>query len=87
MRAGLPAPPILDRDPAELDRIEADRFGVGALTSSLEDSLQALAQDDAVRGWMGALLYDAYVAVKRSELEAVADLDLDEVCRRYAAIY
>jgi glutamine synthetase len=87
VRAGLPAPPILDRDPAELERSEADRFGVGALTSSLEDSLQALSEDGAVRGWMGALLYDAYVAVKRSELDAVADLDLDDVCRRYAAIY
>jgi hypothetical protein len=25
--------------------------------------------------------------VKQSELDAVADLDLGEVCRRYAAIY
>jgi glutamine synthetase len=87
VRAGLPPPPVLDRDPAELDHAEADRFGVGALTSSLEDSLRALSQDGAARGWMGALLYDAYVAVKRSELEGVADLDLGEVCRRYAAIY
>jgi glutamine synthetase len=87
VRSGLPAAPVLDRDPAELDQAEAERFGVGALTSSLEDSLQALSRDDAVRGWMGALLYDAYVAVKRSELGAVADLDLDDVCRRYAAIY
>lgn len=87
VRAGLPAPPVLDRDPAELDRVEADRFGVGALTSSLEDSLQALSQDGVVRGWMGALLYDSYVAVKRSELDAVAGLDLDDVCRRYAAVY
>jgi glutamine synthetase len=87
VRAGLPAPPVLDRDPAELDPAEAERFGVGALTSSLEESLQALSEDGAVRGWMGALLYDAYVAVKRSEIDGVADLDLDDVCRRYAAIY
>jgi glutamine synthetase len=87
VRGGLPAPPLLDRDPAELDGEEADRFGVGALTSSLEDSLRALSQDDTVRGWLGELLYDAYVAVKRSELEAVADLELDDACKRYAAIY
>ncbi len=34
---------------------------------------------DAVRG--------AYVGIKRAELDAVADLDLSEVCGRYAAIY
>ncbi len=87
VRRRLAAPPILDRDPAELTPEEAARYGVGALPESLEDSLQALAADATVRGWMTPLLYDAYVAVKRAELEAVAGLDLDEVCRRYAAVY
>ncbi len=87
VRSRLPAPPILDRDPALLDEAEAERFGVGALPASLEGSLQALAQDDTVRGWMTPLLYDAYVCLKRAELEAVAALDLGEVCRRYAAVY
>jgi glutamine synthetase len=31
VRAQLPAPPILDRDPAQLDGEQAKRFGVGAL--------------------------------------------------------
>jgi len=87
VRRRLAAPPILDRDPAELTPDEAARFGVGALPDSLEGSLQALAADATVRGWMTPLLYDAFVAVKRAELEAVAGLDLDEVCRRYAAVY
>jgi glutamine synthetase len=87
VRAGLPTPPILDRDPAQLDEQEAAAYGVRALPSSLEESLQALDQDDAVRGWMAPLLYDAYVAVKRAELQAVAGLDLGEVCARYAAVY
>jgi glutamine synthetase len=87
VRSELPAPPILDRDPALLDEAEAECFGVGALPASLEGSLQALAQDDTVRGWMTPLLYDAYVGLKRAELEAVAALDLGEVCRRYAAVY
>lgn len=87
VRAELPAPPILDRDPALLDEAEAEAFGVGALPASLEDSLQALAEDATVRGWMTPLLYEAYVGVKRAELEAVAGLDLGEVCRRYAAVY
>ena len=87
VRAELPAPPILDRDPAQLDAEDAQRFGVGALPATLERSLRALADDGTVRGWMTPLLYDAYVSVKHAELDAARDLDLEELCRRYAAIY
>ncbi len=85
--ARLPAPPVLDRDPASLSELEAARYGVGALPRSLEESLEALARDATVRGWMTPLLNEAYLAVKRSELEAVGSLDLAEVCRRYADVY
>jgi glutamine synthetase len=87
VRAGLPAPPILDRDPAQLDSAEAVRYGVGHLPRSLEDSLHALEEDDAARSWLTPLLYDTYLSVKRAELEAVAGVDIGEVCRRYAAVY
>jgi len=36
---------------------------------------------------MGTVLYDAYVSVKRAELDAARDMDLEELCWRYAAIY
>ena len=39
---GLPAPPILDRDPATLDEEEARRFGVDALPATLDEALGAL---------------------------------------------
>ncbi len=84
LRAALPAPPILDRDPAELEESDAARFGVGGLPSSLEDALAALAEDRTARAWMPPLLYDAYLAVKHSELASVSDLDVEEACRRYA---
>jgi glutamine synthetase len=87
LRARLPAPPVLDRDPAGLDDAEAERYGVGALPASLGESLQALADDDVARGWLGPLLYDAYLSIKRFELAATAELDLEQICRRYAAIY
>jgi glutamine synthetase len=87
VRAELPAPPILDRDPSQLDAAEAERYGVGALPSSLQDALGAFAEDETARGWMEPLLYDAYVAVKRAELKLVADLDLGELCQRYAHVY
>jgi glutamine synthetase len=94
IRAGLegldrelaPAP-ILQCDPMELDGAEAKRYGVGALPSSLQDALDALAADGVARAWMGAQLYDAYVCVKRAELRAAVDVDLAELCRRYGAIY
>jgi len=87
VRERLPAPPILDRDPAELDAADAERYGVGALPGSLEESLQALADDDTARGWLGPLLYEAYMSVKRAEVKAAGREALEETCRRYAAIY
>jgi glutamine synthetase len=87
VRAELAPPPLLDRDPAQLQRAEAERYGVGALPESLTASLQALAEDQTVRSWLAPALYDAYVGVKRAELAAMADLDLAEVCQRYGAVY
>jgi glutamine synthetase len=87
IRAQLPAPPLLERDPAQLDAGDAERFGVAALPASLEESLQALAEDDVARGWLGPLLYDAYTCIKRAEIDAAASHQLEENCRRYAAIY
>jgi glutamine synthetase len=87
VRRELPAPPILDRDPALLDGEQAERFCVGGLPATLEDALAALAADETARAWLSPLLYDAYVAVKRAEIAAAAELDPQELCRRYAAIY
>jgi glutamine synthetase len=87
VRAGLPAPPILDRDPGELDEAEAGRFGVGALPRSLAEALRALGEDDLARAWLPQVLYDAYTGIKQAELEATDDAELEEVCRRYARIY
>jgi glutamine synthetase len=87
VREGLQTPPILEGDPSRLDAAEAERYGVDALPKSLSEALGALAEDEAARGWFGPTLYEAYVGVKRAEVEATADLDLAEVCRRYASIY
>lgn len=87
IRTGLACPPILDRDPSELSEEQAASFGLGCLPGSLEQSLEALEQDATVRSWLSPLLYDAYVSLKRAELAATAQLDLEETCRRYAAVY
>jgi len=87
VRRQLPAPPILELDPSQLDAAEMKRYGVAGLPDSLEGALRALADDEQARAWMSPLLYDAYVDLKRAELEAVAELDVGEVCARYAAVY
>lgn len=86
LRAALPAAPILDRDPAELDPVEAERYGVGALPSSQDEALRALAEDPIARGWMTPLMYDAYTGVRRAELLATADWDIERLTGRYAEI-
>jgi glutamine synthetase len=83
----LPAPPLLEGDPAQLEGAEAERYGVGALPASLEESLQALADDGVARGWMAPLLYDAFLSVKRAEIAGTADMDLEQTCARYGEIY
>lgn len=87
IRGRLAPPPILDRDPDELDARDAERFGVGALPTTLAESLDALARDDEARGWLSPLLYDAYVQIKRAEVDFTSGQDLAAVCRRYASIY
>lgn len=83
----LPAPPILDRDPAQLRAEEIERYCTGVLPATLGESLAALAEDEAACGWMPSLLREVYTSVKRAEVEATEALDLAELCRRYAAIY
>jgi glutamine synthetase len=87
VRRELPAPPVLDRDPAELDADAAERFRVGGLPRSLEDALSALDADEAARAWFSPLLYDAYVSVKRAEIDGTAGEDLVQRCARYARVY
>jgi glutamine synthetase len=85
--AGLPAPEILDRDPAGLGEREAERFGVGALPQSLADALRELEGDAVASGWLGPELLVAYTSLKRAELAATAGLQASECCRRYSEVY
>jgi glutamine synthetase len=87
VRRGLEAPPILGGDPAPLGEREAADDRVGGLPTSLKDALRALREDDSARSWMTPLMYGAFVCVKRAEIEGTANLDLGEVCSRYAEIY
>jgi glutamine synthetase len=87
VREGLEPAPMLECDPSELSAAEAERYGVGALPDSLAEALAALAEDQQARAWMTPLMYDAYMAVKRSEVEAAEGVDQAELCARYGWIY
>jgi glutamine synthetase len=84
---GLEPAPILECDPAQLSAAEAERYGVDALPDSLAGALAALAEDETARAWMTPLMYEAYLAVKRSEVEAAQGIDPAELCARYGQIY
>ncbi len=87
LRRGLPAPPILDRDPAQLDAESAARHRVDGLPQTLAGALAALADDAVARAWMTPLMYDAYTAVKQAEVAAADGEDVSATCERYGAIY
>jgi glutamine synthetase len=87
VRAALPCPPVLDRDPATLDAAALRELDAPALPCDLPAALAALEGDAAARGWLPPRLLDTYLLMKRSELAAVAELDPAERCRRYAEVY
>lgn len=85
--AGMPDPPLVQRDPADLSDEERERLGVRRLPSSLEEALAALEADDVVRAWFPQELWDCYLSLKRTELGLVAELPPAHACARYADVY
>ncbi len=87
IRNELPAPAILEVDPATLSPEQAERFAFGGLPGSLAEALSALARDETACQWLGPLLCEAYLSVKRAEVQATAELTIEEACALYGRIY
>lgn len=66
---------------------EAELTSVPTLPASLDEALDDLKADDVVTGWLHPDLLDTHLAVKRSELDAVADLTEAQRCVRVADVY
>ena len=83
LRRNLPAPPVAGGH----RRNDRDLQGFSLLPRSLADSLQALETDEAARGWLGPEFSEVYLMHKRAELATAGDVELEELCRRYADVY
>lgn len=80
------ADPALD-DPAALTEDERARRGIKRLPESLGDALDALEADSVLRAQFPPLLIQAYVAVKRSEVDHFSRDDVHHELDRHFAIY
>ncbi len=87
IREKLPAPPITDRDPEEMSEDERAAAGIAVLPRSLAEALDALEADDVAKNWLPANLLKGYLPHKRFEIGLMAELTLDEQCKRYAEVY
>jgi len=81
-RALDPGEPLLV-DPAVLDQPERDRLSVVRLPSSLGAAIDALAADSYLMSVLGPLRSQAYLAVKRSEVEHFRTHDVEYECRQH----
>lgn len=57
------------------------------LPQDLSAALNLLEQSEAVRGWLGDTLADAYLRLKRAEIHALDGLTPEQICQRYAEVY
>ena len=69
------------------DEAELARRGVVRLPTSLGAALEALAADPIASGWLSDRFLQAYLSHKRTEIEIMKDLTLEERCARYAEVY
>jgi glutamine synthetase len=57
------------------------------LPGSLGEALTVLEANRSAGEWLGADFLKAYVLFKRAEIEGLAGLNEQEICRRYAEVY
>lgn len=87
IRNDLELPPLINEDPAEIAESQLGAKGVQRLPGTLPAALAALQADAAARAWLPRPLFDAYLLLKESEIEACSRLSLEEICRRYAQLF
>jgi len=67
IRRELPAPDPVEEDVYDFDDARLQECAIGALPGTLEEALDALAQDDVIRDALGEHAYQAFERAKRAE--------------------
>ena len=79
MERSLRLPPEITVDPGTLPPGEQERLGVRRLPESLEEAVGHLEKSEVLREAMGDVLFNAFVAVRRGEVEAFAEKTPEEI--------
>ena len=87
MRAKLPAPPLVEGDPADLSAAQLKKLGIRRLPDSLSVALGELEKDMTAMGWLPEPLRKAFFALKRTEMAKLEHLDATGQCAKYASVY
>jgi glutamine synthetase len=85
--AGLPLPPVVDRDPADLDEAGRAALGIRPLPASLAEALALMQADPVVSGFLPPVMRDSWLSVKRKEISMTEGLSDADICARYLAAY
>jgi glutamine synthetase len=87
VRAGLDAPPLLDRDPSAMTGEQLAALGIRPIPASLPEALDALEADEVVRGFLPDEMLACYRSLKQAEMAEVSGLDLRAACARYSTVH
>ncbi|HWO69296.1 MAG TPA: glutamine synthetase family protein [Actinomycetota bacterium] len=77
----LPEPTT--EDPAAIPSARARRMGLRRLPGSLAEAVAELERSEVLRGAMGEVLFGAFLATRRGEIEAFAEMDEEAVVRAH----
>jgi glutamine synthetase len=85
--SGLNLPDPVAVDPATIADDEREAMGIVRYPTTADEALDRLEGDEVLTGALGELLTVSYVAVRRSEAAAHADLDDEARCRSHFLKY
>ena len=80
-------PKPTEEDLSVLSQADLAAKGISRLPQSLKEALKRLGNSVALRNWFGDAFVDLYIANKRSEMEALSDLNWSQKCNRYKDVY
>jgi glutamine synthetase len=82
IESGARLPAEIDGDPAGLTEAELADRGVRRLPQTLAEAADSLERDAILRSAMGDPLFEAFLAVRRGEVEVFADVSPEEIVAR-----